>query len=141
MDLLPTFAKLAGAEIPSDRVIDGEDILPVLTENVDTPHETFFYYKGNRLEAVRSGEWKLHLGRAEGEEARPDRRGKGSSSPFAALYNLDTDKKEQVNLLGRHLEIVEKLRSYVKDFEAELDQNSRPAGFLEDAKPLTQREE
>ena len=30
MDLLPTFAKLAGAELPADRVIDGKDIWPVL---------------------------------------------------------------------------------------------------------------
>ncbi len=42
MDLLPTFAKLAGAEIPHDRVIDGKDIGPTLTGQARTPHEAFF---------------------------------------------------------------------------------------------------
>ncbi len=55
MDLLPTFAKLAGAEIPKDRVIDGKDIWPTLTGEAGTPHETFFYHRGNQLQAVRSG--------------------------------------------------------------------------------------
>ena len=58
MDLLPTFAKLAGAEIPTDRVIDGKDIWPVLTGQAGTPHEAFFYHKGNALQAVRSGHWE-----------------------------------------------------------------------------------
>ncbi|MEI6891163.1 MAG: sulfatase [Pontiella sp.] len=142
MDLLPTFAGLAGAEIPSDRVIDGKDILPVLTENEKTPHEAFFYYKGNRLEAVRSGKWKLHLGRPNGKrpKGKVGRRGKGSSSPMAALYNLDTDMGEKINMLASNPEVVVRLRSYVKNFQNELSQNSRPAGFIADAKPLTTRE-
>jgi arylsulfatase A len=31
MDLLPTFANLAGAELPSDRIIDGRDIWPLMS--------------------------------------------------------------------------------------------------------------
>ena len=59
MDLLATFARLAGAEIPTDRVIDGKDIWPVLTEGAASPHEAIFYYRLNALLAVRSGKWKL----------------------------------------------------------------------------------
>lgn len=61
MDLLPTFAKLAGAQIPSDRVIDGKDIWPVLAHNQKSPHQAFFYHRGETLLAVRSGNWKLHI--------------------------------------------------------------------------------
>ena len=61
MDLLPTFAKLAGAEVPSDRVIDGKDVWSVIIGDQKSPHEAFFYYKSNSLEAVRSGKWKMHL--------------------------------------------------------------------------------
>jgi arylsulfatase A len=60
MDLLPTFAKLAGAEIPTDRVIDGKDIWPVLAGDAKTPHEAFYYHRRDDLAAVRSGDWKLH---------------------------------------------------------------------------------
>ena len=60
MDLLPTFAKLAGAEIPADRVIDGKDISAVLRGEAKSPHEAFFYHRVEALQAVRSGKWKLH---------------------------------------------------------------------------------
>lgn len=63
MDLLPTFAKLAGAELPTDRVIDGKDMLPVLTDNAESPHEAIFYYRTSKLCAVRSGKWKFHTGK------------------------------------------------------------------------------
>ena len=137
MDLLPTFAHLAGAELPTDRVIDGANILPVLTEGAATPHKAFYYYKGNTLKAVRSGPWKLHLGKMKGKASA--RRGKGASSPIMALYHLDEDKAERKNLLKEHPEIVEKLQASAKAFEAELSQNSRPAGLVNDAKPLTHR--
>ncbi|MDQ8180270.1 sulfatase [Pelagicoccus sp. SDUM812005] len=139
MDLLPTFAKLAGVEVPSDRAIDGRDVWAALTEGVETPHEAFFYYKGSRLEAVRSGPWKLHLGRPGKSSKGAERRGKGSSSPIAALYHLDTDAGEQVNVLNDYPEVAERLRAYAKAFEAELSEDSRPAGKVEEAKILTRR--
>lgn len=63
MDLLPTFAKLAGTEPPQDRVIDGKDIWPLLVcqEGTKSPHEAFYYYQMDQLQAVKSGKWKLHL--------------------------------------------------------------------------------
>lgn len=121
MDLLPTLAKIAGAELPSGRIIDGEDILPVLAQGAISPHEAFFYFKANSLTAVRSGEWKLHLGKK------------------SALYNLDEDVGEKTNVLKSHPEIAEQLRAYAKAFEAELSQNLRPAGLVTDPKKLTKR--
>ncbi len=137
MDLFPTFGKLAGAEMPTDRVIDGRDIWPLLTEQAATPHEAFFYYKGNQLKAVRSGKWKLHFGRAQGKASA--RRGKGSSSPIMALYDLDADMGEKTNVLASHPEVVERLRLYAASFEEELAKNRRPAGVAADPKPLTVR--
>ena len=63
MDLLPTFARLAGGQPPSDRIIDGKDITPLLfgEQNAKTPHEAFYYYQQDQLQAVRSGPWKLFL--------------------------------------------------------------------------------
>ena len=60
MDLLPTFAYLAGGAPPADRVIDGKDIRPLLRgeAGAKSPHEAFYYYHRDRLEAVRSGPWK-----------------------------------------------------------------------------------
>lgn len=59
MDLLPTFAKLAGAKIPTDRVIDGKDIWPTLIGEARSPHDAFFYHRGNQLQAVQRLEGHL----------------------------------------------------------------------------------
>lgn len=135
MDLLPTFGKLADAEIPTDRVIDGKDIWPVLTRNAKSPHEAFFFYKANALKAVRSGKWKLHFGKANGNASA--RRGMGSSSPIMALYDLDADPGETTNVLAEHPEIAKKLQASADSFQAELARNSRPVGVAENPKPLT----
>jgi arylsulfatase A-like enzyme len=63
MDLLPTFARLAGTEPPKDRVIDGYDIWPLMVGDIEaeSPYEAFYYYYVGQLQAVRSDRWKLHL--------------------------------------------------------------------------------
>lgn len=122
MDLLPTFARLAGANVPSDRVIDGKDIWPVLSRQSDvkSPHEFFFYYRGNRLEAVRSGKWKL---RVKGEQP-------------VALFDLEQDIKERKSVLEQNPSVAQRLLGYIRHFEKDLAANSRPAAFVENPKPL-----
>jgi len=65
MDLLPTFAEIAGTDIHGDRVIDGKNILNLLTNPTgDSPHEFFLYYssKKEKLNAIRDSQgYKLHL--------------------------------------------------------------------------------
>ncbi len=63
MDLLPTFARLAGGKAPQDRKIDGHDVrLLILGEpNAKTPYDVFYYYQRDHLQAIRSGPWKLFL--------------------------------------------------------------------------------
>ncbi len=120
MDLLPTFAKLAGVDIPSDRVIDGKDIWPVLTAGAKSPHQAFFYHGGNQLKAVRSGPWKLHV--------------KGDKP--TALYHLTEDIGESKNVLDSNTAEAERLLGYIAAFQRDLARNSRPAAFVSKPKPL-----
>ena len=63
MDLLPTFATLAGFKVPTDRVIDGVDQTNLLLgKDTDGARDTYFY-QGN---GVRKGKWKLLLCRGSG---------------------------------------------------------------------------
>jgi arylsulfatase A-like enzyme len=121
MDLLPTFAALAGAEVPKDRVIDGKDLWPALVGDANTPHEAFFYHAGNQLTAVRSGKWKLHR--------------KAGKPSF--LYDLEADIGETQNLLKANPDVAQRLQGYVTEFEKDLTENSRSAAFVEKATPLT----
>ncbi len=121
MDLLPTFAKLAGAEIPDDRVIDGKDTWPVLTGKEKSPHEAFFYHRQNTLEAVRSGPWKLRV--------------KGGKA--VALHNLEDDIGEARNVLKGNQGVAKRLMSYITAFQKDIAQHSRPAAFADNAEPLS----
>ncbi|MEP4077177.1 sulfatase [Haloferula sp.] len=115
MDLLPTFAGLAGAKVPEDRVIDGHDILPLLEADPDakSPYDAFFYTHGGK--AVRSGKWKLVLGKKGG------------------LFDLSADIGEKKNLAKTHPEVDARLRDHLDDFSKDLKKNSRPAGVLKDS--------
>ncbi|XP_060039084.1 steryl-sulfatase isoform X2 [Erinaceus europaeus] len=54
MDLFPTVAKLAGALLPQDRVIDGRDLMPLLQGQTQcSDHEFLFHYCNSYLNAVR----------------------------------------------------------------------------------------
>lgn len=122
MDLLPTFAKLIGAQVPEDRIIDGKDIMPVLLDGAESPHEYFFYSHWGTLEAVRWKNWKFRT--LNGEEA---------------LYNLATDISEKTNLAAQHPEIVAQLKEAMRNFETEITKNARPAGQVENPQALTMK--
>ena len=120
MDLFPTFAQLASAQVPPDRVIDGMDILTVLTEEAVSPRESYFYHRANALKAVRVGKWKLHV-----EEGQP-----------IALFDLDRDIGEANDVLASHSAVAAKLVARIAAFEQDLSVNSRPAAFVENPQPL-----
>jgi arylsulfatase A-like enzyme len=116
MDVLPTLAKLAGAELPSDRLIDGHDAWALWSAQPEarSPYEAFYYYWDYGLEAVRSGPWKLHFphryrslkdrGGTDGQPADYVQRETG-----LALYNLDADVGETHDVAAQHPEQVRRL--------------------------------
>jgi arylsulfatase A len=101
LDLLQTFASLAGAAAPTDRPLDGYDLSRTLRDGAPSPRDSVFYY-GAQLVAVRKGAYKLHLqipsagGRGGGASETPA--ANGASPPQVALYNLDVDPSEQFDL-------------------------------------------
>ena len=61
LDLFPTLFELAGLRLPEDRLIDGRNMLGLLTgEDENDTHEAFYFYHYDQLEAVRSGKWKYY---------------------------------------------------------------------------------
>ncbi|MCK5803292.1 MAG: sulfatase [Lentisphaeria bacterium] len=127
MDLLPTLAELAGQAAPTDRIIDGRSILPLMQgRGEQTPHEAFFYYRMHELQAVRSGDWKLHLQSTE-------------------LYNLRDDVAESQNVADANPEVVARLQELAARCREDLGdslagvegKNRRPCGRVDDPQPLT----
>ena len=117
IDLLPTFAALGGAKLPEGVKIDGRDIAQILLgKSRQAPREAHYYFSGNRLEAVRSGPWKLAIvGQSENMGG-----GKSKASVIPALYNLDTDIGETRNVAAEHPDVVERLQKFVTAMDADL---------------------
>lgn len=141
VDLLPTVAKLAGAELPPNR-IDGLDIAPVLMSPtpVTSPRENYYFYWGQELHAVRSGPWKLHFPHPYITIPEPGRDGRPGKVIGAkteqVLYNLEHDIGEQKDVAAQHPDVVERLTKIAETARADLGDalqkqkgaNGRPAG-------------
>ena len=58
-DVLPTFAELAGAQVPKDRVIDGRSFAPQLRGEKGNPRE-WVYFQNDKARAVRGIRWQVN---------------------------------------------------------------------------------
>ncbi len=126
MDLLPLFCSLAGVELPTDRKIDGKNIFPILQgKETETPHKMLYYYNGTNLQAVREGNWKLHLPRTPQDQPfwskEPRHKWKGfvKLDEFQ-LFDLNNDLGENRNVADQYPDIVARLRKHAEDIRTEL---------------------
>jgi arylsulfatase A-like enzyme len=120
LDLLPTFAKLAGAVAPTDRPLDGFDLSQTLRTGAPSPRQELFYY-GSRLAAVRQGPYKLHLVPQQGQPGQGGTQQAQTGQAASAgpeLYNLDVDPSEKFNLAGRLPDVVAKLQRLAAEHQA-----------------------
>ena len=144
MDLLPTFIAMAGAELPTDRELDGRNISALMRgdEGAISPHEAFFYYRETHLDAVRSGPWKLVFPRP-GRDDSPWLLSKTGAFlgelldavPTLELYHLDSDIGEQQNVATMYPAVVERLTTLADRARNELgdyDRIGRGVRFFED---------
>jgi len=129
IDILPTVARLVGAELPQHR-IDGLDIWPLLSGNpkAKNPHDAyFFYYEDNQLQSVMSGPWKLQLPHTYRTLAGQPGGRDGKPAPYqqrkleqSELYNLESDISEATNLAGQHPDTVKRLEALAESAREEL---------------------
>ena len=151
IDFFPTLARIAGAKVPQDRIIDGTDISSLMftSEDVTPPRDTFFYYMGNRLEAVRKGRWKLHVSR----ELRPDQRTgvvtqaqiDANANTIPGLYDLASDIGETTNVIDSRPDVVAELSALAEACRVDIGDeatgvvgaNVRPKGRVDNPDTLT----
>ncbi|MEM9646026.1 MAG: sulfatase [Planctomycetota bacterium] len=148
LDILPTFASLAGAKVPTDRVIDGDDITHLFHGDfkASDPDKAFFYYLRMHLQAVRQGKWKLHLPRdAEPLGAAPFSRNThiapadrvGFDSPF--LVDLVNDIGETTNVASDNPEVVGRLLGLAESMRDDLGDHDRVGKNMRFFDPMESR--
>jgi arylsulfatase A len=108
LDLYPTLAAIAGAEVPTDRPLDGQNIWPLFSgEDEALQREFVYYYRGRKLEGVRRGDWKL-MHKPIDEQA-----------PEVQLFHLGRDPYERFDVAADHPEIVAELLVQLDAFASE----------------------
>ena len=147
MDLFTSFARMAGAGLPSTK-IDGTDVTTFLLGEKDGKgRDAFWFYSGEELQAVRVGDWKLHLpheyltvAAAPGKAGKPSNwenmkplsievsgiRGIASRHGYRvekiglALYDLNHDPGETRDVADANPEVVARLQTEVAKARADL---------------------
>ena len=131
IDLLPTVARLIGAELPK-HAIDGLDVWPIIVgkPGARNPHEAYaFYYQNNQLQAMVDGQgrWKLQMphtyrslgNQPAGRDGVPVKY-EPVELPTKELYDLQSDVGEKTDVASRHPEIVQQLEAFAEKTRKEL---------------------
>ena len=118
VDLVATFATLAGIDLPEDRVFDSIDLSPTLLSREPSPRREWFYYgQPGELWAYRLGDHKLVFESWEslGTEKERGWRGYGNRQQHdpPILFDLATDISERRDIAAGNPEVVEAIRDAV----------------------------
>lgn len=120
-DLLPTFAKLAGAQAPTDRPIDGMDIWPLLQGGNESPHEYLFIWDASQIAAVRTQKWKLVIQSWYRGVSAPI----GSKAYYyhpGLLFDMEQVPSEIYSYTRENPDVAAQLAGYIEKGKAELEQ-------------------
>ena len=120
LDLLPTFASLSGARIPTDRKIDGHDLSQVLIQRSESPRKEFFYWAFAELHAYRNEQFKIHIKQREViHYGRPT-----LELETPELYDIKADISEKYDVAQTFPEVVfemmDKMQSHLENVEDSL---------------------
>ena len=150
IDLLPTFAQLANAKAPTDRVIDGIDISHLFRGDFAAadPDRYFRYYFINTLQAVRQGKWKLHLPRP----ANPEWLGPMANNRHIAkadwvaikepfLVDLEADPGETKSVAEANPEVVKNLLKLAEAAREDIGDHDWVGKNMRFFEPMEQRPE
>ena len=129
IDLLPTFAHISGAAMPSHKT-DGVNLFSLLQgDTKSTPRTGFlYYYRRNSLEAVSDGEFKLifphptrtYEGFAPGNDGMPGRVDENKMLEEKILIDLRRDPGERYNVLSQYPEAAGRLEQMANEAREDL---------------------
>lgn len=104
LDYLPTVCEMTGASLPENRILDGENILPVLRGERKV-HTESIPFRFNQYACLVKGRFKLII--ESPTDASKDR-----------LFDLAKDKTESNNVVGEYPEMVQEMRTEILEFLA-----------------------
>ena len=122
MDLFPTLAEMIKEDLPKDRVYDGVSLMPIINGGgIDRKkNHPFFYYNSENLQAVRLGDWKLHLPRTQDELPFWDKNKAFLKLTKPVLFNIEDDVAEKKDMAAEKPELVKEMLKLVAEMKLSL---------------------
>ena len=121
IDLLPTFANLAGATLPTN-TIDGKNVWDLLTgkAGATNPHEYYCFSTGDTFEGMISGDgrWKFHLAHdyrvlvQSGQDGTPGTYARKRIE--MSLFDIKEDPHELTNVLETYPDVASTMQRYAE---------------------------
>ena len=105
MDIFSTSLAACGIKPPINTIIDGQDLIPFITEKKNgQPHEKL-YWRTDHIRAIRYKQWKLIL---------------STRDNWMHIYNLENDKSEKIDLKDLNIEEKRLLLEYFNSWNKDL---------------------
>lgn len=122
LDYLPTIARAVGAPLPENRVLDGEDVMPILRGEKQV-HDKSIPFRFEKSAWLVKGKFKLIIDSPT--DASKDR-----------LFNLAEDKTESVNVVAQYPEMVQEMRAEILGFLASAEHSHAGGEYETDFQPV-----
>lgn len=126
IDLMPTFAALAGAKRP-DTPFDGKNVIDIITAKTGAknPHPYYAFTTGGNFEGIFSGDgdWKLHVPHGYRSLESPGKDGIPGEYTRKkidfALFDMQNDPFETTNVIDKHPEVADRLKKLAEEHRKE----------------------
>ena len=105
IDILPTVVAAAGGKLPTDRPIDGVNLLPYLGKDSASQPQRALFWRDGPYRAVQENAWKLIVS----EQPKKD-----------WLFNLAQDPTEKINLAAQQPEKLAQMRATLTAHHAQM---------------------
>ena len=121
---------MVGLANPSDRIIDGKNLMPLILDPNTTSigKRNIFYFWQEEPLALRNGDYKYHFPHRTGRITREYAILEGSKEGHF-LFNISTDAEEVYNLLDVETVKGEEMKKQIEDFKQTLGTEAR--GWLQ----------
>ena len=132
MDFFPTFARIIGAAVPTDRPIDGVDQLDVLLGKSEMGNrESLLSFIGGDLVAVRWKQWRVYFTDVHPTGTGPERlpgvaSASGGMAGYPKIYNIEMDPHEDHSVATQFEWVVQPALEAVRRYEESVKKYPNP---------------